>query len=520
VILSLAFLLALLVSATVWATVSQIEHYIAGRATRTASRWLALDRAAQLQAAAVVVTALVCVFLPYSSSISVIGVAVAAAWPARLCWRIWRTKRPVLTRRFWRLAAAAACLIALGVAGFTQLPEQARSVAAPVLALVLGPAVLDASAALLAPVERALARQFVVAARKKLRSISPTVIAITGSYGKTSVKNHLAHLISDVRQTSWTPASYNNLLGISRAINQGLTPGTEVFIVEMGTYGPGEIAEMTKNFPASIACITAIGDVHLERMGSRANILLAKSEIVENCETAVLCVDYPELAELADHLRQSRPDLRVLRVSAAAGTEADVSVTEHGDEWLLRLGEETHLVRIPEDAVPQNVALACALAHAAGAPATAVVRAIPTLPAVSHRAVVQSSPGLPSVIDDTFNSNPQGARLALSRAQKLAATSQGRLFVISPGMVELGDKQFVENETFAFDVAQSSAEFLIVGKINQEALTKGFLRGRGDAGDRHPNLASSRDDAANSVLALASEADVILFENDLPVTYP
>jgi UDP-N-acetylmuramoyl-tripeptide--D-alanyl-D-alanine ligase len=147
------------------------------------------------------------------------------------------------------------------------------------------------------------------------------VIAITGSYGKTSTKLYTAHLLSGCFRTQASPASFNNRAGLSRAINEQLLDSTEIFVAEMGTYGQGEIREMCSWMKPKISAITAIGPVHLERMKSEERILQAKSEITETASTVVLQVDDPRLGELARHLENNGK--RVIRCSSGRSYPAD-----------------------------------------------------------------------------------------------------------------------------------------------------------------------------------------------------
>jgi len=169
---------------------------------------------------------------------------------------------------------------------------------------LLVPVALDLALLLTAPIERRLAERYVVAARARLARVRPVVVAITGSYGKTSTKSHLAHLVGGSKTVVATPASFNNRAGLARSINENLTDGTEVFVAEMGTYGPGEIAELCSWCPPSIAVITAVGPVHLERFGTEERILQAKAEIMATASTVVLNVDDPRLSELAGTLKE------------------------------------------------------------------------------------------------------------------------------------------------------------------------------------------------------------------------
>jgi UDP-N-acetylmuramoyl-tripeptide--D-alanyl-D-alanine ligase len=380
------------------------------------------------------------------------------------------------------------------------------------LALFAGTLLVDGCLFVLRPVEAQLARKFVTSAEAKLRQFKPTVIAITGSYGKTSTKQYTAHLIANVRTTLATPASFNNLLGLSKTINERLLPGTEVFVAEMGTYGRGEIRALCEHFPPSIAAITTIGEAHLERMRSRTEIAAAKSEILEKASTVVLNIDVPELADLAD---QIGPGKRVIRCTTRAHADADVRVTRDGDQAVAYLGgEEIARIDLAGTAHETNVAVAIGLAWAAGVPPKQIGIALRSLPDVQHRAVVQKLPSGVTVIDDTYNSNPTGAERAVTAASGLRGDSH--LWVVTPGMVELGNLQRQRNEELAQIVVNDpEATLVVVGRTNRSALVDGTR-----TSGRSPLLFETRAEAAESVLARARPGDVVLFENDLPDHYP
>ena len=113
---------------------------------------------------------------------------------------------------------------------------------------------------------------------------SPVTVAITGSFGKTTTKLYVRHLVAGQRSVLASPASFNNTGGLARTLNEHLTPGTEVFVAEMGTYGPGEIRKMCAWVQPSIGVIVNIGPVHLERMRSLDGVVKAKAEITEGVD--------------------------------------------------------------------------------------------------------------------------------------------------------------------------------------------------------------------------------------------
>jgi UDP-N-acetylmuramoyl-tripeptide--D-alanyl-D-alanine ligase len=320
----------------------------------------------------------------------------------------------------------------------------------------------------------------------------------------------VAHLLAGARTVVASPASFNNRAGLARAVNEQLTPGTDVFVAEMGTYKKGEIAALCRWCPPSIAVITAIGPVHLERFRSEDAIVVAKSEITETAGTVILNVDDPRLAALADRLAAGSAKT-VLRCSATdTGADVYVGVAE-GRVTVSRNGTPAGpAVALPSSVQPTNLACALAVVDALGVPLAAVVSRIAELPTVPNRLAAGLAPSGVWVIDDTFNSNPSGARAALAQ---LAATSPGgRRVVVTPGMVELGPRQFEENRAFAVAIATVATDLVIVGHTNRRALRTG-------APPLVPIWVRTRDEAVTWVRSTLGPGDAVLYENDLPDHY-
>ncbi len=299
-----------------WLRVAQREHYLPGSVSRFAARWWRLPPVNPLLAVGALGAAVASWWWPLAGLAT--AAAVSAA-PRGLSLR-GRTSPLAWTRRLRTLAALAAglALVAL-VAGSLAGPASAVAV---LVALVV-PLVVDIACVVTAPLERRLGGHFVDEAAARLTRVGPQVVAVTGSYGKTSTKGHIAHLVRPTRSVVATPASFNNRAGLARAVNEHLADGTEVFVAEMGTYGPGEIAELCRWCPPDISVVTAIGPVHLERFGSEDRIVDAKAEILASAPDIVLQVDDPRLAAVAD--RMAREGRRVLRCSAT-DRGADVCV--------------------------------------------------------------------------------------------------------------------------------------------------------------------------------------------------
>ncbi|HWS58223.1 MAG TPA: Mur ligase family protein [Actinotalea sp.] len=508
-----------------WLRVAQREHYLPGRATRIARLWLSRSRPDAALAVLALLLAVVACLPPLGDTTAAAGLlaaALAAVLPRGLGIR-GRTSRLAWTGRLRRLAVAWGLIVLLAGVVLTLL----LGPAALAVVAVTVPLTVDAAAALMAVVEKRMSAPFVAQAQRRLAKVRPQVVAVTGSYGKTSTKGYIAHLLSGSTAVVASPASFNNRLGLSRAVNDGLVEGTEVFVAEMGTYGPGEIRELCTLFPPTVAVITTIGEAHLERMGSTAVVLAAKSEITERARTVVLPVDDPGLAALARSCRAAGK--RVITCAVRGGVErADAPTDGSAEEVvdvLVDLAARAVVVRDGDAvrtlplgaAVPHgvNLAVAVGVVLAVGADVGSIAGRLGDLPRAAHRAEVQDTGTGLLVVDDTYNANPVGARAALDEGAALAAARGGRLVVVTPGIVELGPVQDVRNRDFATAATAAGAHLVVVGRTNRDALVAGAAAGGGTW-----EVVDRRDQAVPLATAAAGAGGVILYENDLPDHYP
>lgn len=490
-----------------WLRVAQREHYLTGSVTRFAGRWWALGPNRLLGAAAVLALVAAAFSIPVAGLVAAAAIAVG---PFGLGLR-GRTSPLHWTRRLRTLAAVAGLIVLLAVGISWAAGDLRIAAAVATLAAVACPLVLDVALWLTAPLEEFIGGRYVQRATARLQAVAPTVVAITGSYGKTGTKGYVAHLLSGSRSVVATPASFNNRAGLARAINEQLVPGTEVFVAEMGTYGPGEIAAMCRWVPPDVGVITAVGPVHLERMGSEERIAEAKAEILERAPAVVLNVDNEWLVPLASS--QAEAGKTVWRCSGSDAT-ADVCVQQDaGHTTVLLRGKE--IARTPAtDAPPSNVACAVAVALQLGLPPEQIASRLAGLPVAPHRRQVATGASGATVIDDTYNANPAGAAAALRLLAQLGADSSRRV-VVTPGMVELGPRQHDENAAFAKDAAEVATDLVVVGQTNAAAL----LEGASGGGARLVRVAT-RQEAVTWVGGQVGSGDVVLYENDLPDHFP
>ncbi|MGF1664745.1 MAG: Mur ligase family protein [Acidimicrobiia bacterium] len=493
---ALAGLVGAGVSAIRWLRVAQREHYLAGSVTRFAVRWWVHVMPNPVVLVVGVIAAVAAyVWWPAGLAAS----AVLAASPLGLGLK-GRTSPLAWTARLKRVAAVVGGLTVATVIVATMVGIT------PLVVLAV-PAIIDVSLALLTPFERRMGDQWVERAARGLERSGARVVAITGSYGKTSTKVMAAHLLSGVAATVASPASFNNRMGLARSINEGLAPGTEIFVAEMGIYGPGEIEDLCSWIPPEVGVMTAIGPVHLERMKTEEAIAAAKREILARVRVGVINIDHPLLARIAD---EESTRIELIRCSAASA-DADV----HADPVSGRvtvggidIGAFDHTALHAG-----NVACAVGIVLALGLDPATVSHRLATIPPAPNRQVASTSAAGFTIIDDTFNSNPSGARSALAR---LAATGASRRVLVTPGMVELGAIQERENRALARDAASMVTDLVVVGRTNRAALLAGAM----EAGLASVIVVGTREEAVEWVRQNLAAGDAVLYENDLPDHFP
>jgi UDP-N-acetylmuramoyl-tripeptide--D-alanyl-D-alanine ligase len=434
-------------------------------------------------------------------------------------------KRLAFTSRMLRLAAVAGAVsLAFVFAGV--LLEVTRSTK-DVLWYYLGwftcnlfiPLTVSIAGVLTGPFERRVHEGFKDQARARLASIPHLkTIGITGSYGKTSVKFILAEILSGQFSALATPGSYNTPMGICKVINNDLQFGHHILILEMGARYRGDIRELCEIAAPDISILTSIGVAHLETLGSVENILATKSEIVKHMKpggTVVLNADDRHLADFAVRLHHP-----VIQVSAE-GNEADLTardidydrngtsfevVTADGDACRFTTGLlGTHNVT--------NILLGLAVGHHLGIGLRQMAHNVRRLEPVEHRLQLRSQ-GDVTVIDDSFNSNPIGARNAID---VLSSFSGGRRIIVTPGMVELGDRQTHENRELGVYMAHRVDLAVLIGRQQSRPIMEGLLK------EGHPESDvrqfDSFFDAQEFLNSFLRPGDVVLYENDLPDQY-
>ncbi len=520
--------LAALFSQTVkYLRIAQREHYIAKFTVKFAFRWY-LSSSLNISLLIFSLFFLALSFFAYLWALPAAAFIVIA--PFGLTWR-GKTSKLKWTRRLKTTAIGAFAPVLGATAAAFAVASFAVGDTILMLCAFFMPAFVDLALFLLGPFEKKLASKYVETARTKLKKVNPVNVAITGSYGKTSTKTYLAHMLEKNYQVLASPKSYNNKAGLARTINEGLLFSTEVFVAEMGTFGPGEIRNMCSWVVPKIAAITAVGPVHLERFRTVENISKAKAEITERAEVVVLNTDNPYLLRLAAELSESGK--KIVTVSAQdENTNLCIKETTHSEgggsavtkNWALFSGG-AHLADIDasdlgEGVVPTNLAVAVAIALELNCPMENILASLRDLPQASNRLNIETLPNGTVLLDDTYNSNPAGAEFALSKLNLLAKDG-GKKILVTPGMIELGPQQKTANENFGYTAAGTATHIVFVKHTNRASFLRGVKKYQSESGkDVFVKTVADRKTAVAFVKEILGPGDVVLYENDLPDHYP
>jgi UDP-N-acetylmuramoyl-tripeptide--D-alanyl-D-alanine ligase len=479
--------------------------------------------------------------LDLPASVTGVMLGVIGVWAVTTLVSIWREKQAratvikplVYTRRVKRLVGGGLLILVIEAAfifganfGFSSAGPAASTRFLLVLAglslveqLTFANVIL--ANLLLFPVEESLRRYYVRSARARLRAVDPLVIGITGSYGKTSTKEILAHLLSTKYSTLKTPKSYNTLMGICKVIREELKPHHRYFVVELGAYKPGEIAQLCRVVKPRIGLLTAVGPQHLERFKTIENVARAKNELMESLPpdgVAIFNGDDPVCVRLSQQAQvktllysirapEPQPDLH--------GRDLDLSST----------GMTFNIIHDGQPPQPvktvllgrhnaSNILAAALAALECGLSLRDIAQAIASLPPIEHRLQLIQGPHHITYIDDAYNANPLGVTMAL----EVLGTLEGRKFLVTPGLVELGSREDEENKKLGQQAAAVCDYVFLVGDPYRVGPILSGLRQQ-CFDDSKVFRVDSLHQAREKLRDMVKPGDVILFENDLSDIY-
>ncbi|WP_327716584.1 UDP-N-acetylmuramoyl-tripeptide--D-alanyl-D-alanine ligase [Streptomyces sp. NBC_00490] len=285
-------------------------------------------------------------------------------------------------------------------------------------------------------------------ARHVVRRLGATLVALTGSAGKTSTKDLIAQVLQRKAPTVWTPGSFNNEIGLPLTALSA-TDETRFLVLEMGARGIGHIRYLTDLTPPKIGLVLNVGTAHIGEFGGREQIAQAKGEIVEGLPedgTAVLNADDPLVRAMAS---RTKAKVILFGESDEADVRAEnVRLTDTGQpSFRLRTpsGASDVTMRLYGEHHVSNALAAAAVAHELGMSAEEIATALSEAGSLSRwRMEVTERPDGVTVVNDAYNANPESMRAAL---RALAAMGRGRrTWAVLGKMAELGDEALAEHD--------------------------------------------------------------------------
>jgi len=383
-----------------------------------------------------------------------------------------------------------------------------------VLVIVLSYLLIYPMALITLPIEEGIKNRYESEARSILASDYRLIkIGITGSYGKTSTKNIINDIIAENKMTLITPASYNTPMGITRTVREMLKPIHEVFVCEMGADKVGDISYLMDFVRPRYGVVTSIGPQHLNTFHSIENIIKEKMQEIE-----MLPLDGVGFINLDNEYIASYPIKNRCRI-VSVGIENEnadlfarnISYSKEGSSFDVTIdGEEYHFkTSLLGKHNITNILLGIAIAKELGIDMKQIVRNVSGIRQVEHRLEVKKINGL-TFIDDAFNSNPVGSKMALD----VLSLMPYRRVIVTPGMIDLGEKEDEINYSFGQYMLNKADIVILVG----EKQTRKILEGLKDSGYPEENILVVKTvrEAFAYIYANMNSNDTILLENDLP----
>ena len=458
------------------------------------------------------VAMLAAVFIPGYFGCGFAAGVTAAAW--FYCFSE-KFKTPlVYTMRVKRLFATDIILFA-AIAALAVLFAGAWAMAIIGAALVLSNFIMLLANFINTPIEKAINRYYYNDAKRIIESNrNLIVIGVTGSFGKTSTKNYLAGVLAEKYNVLVTPGNFNTLLGVIRTIREQLRPYHQVFIVEMGAKQANDIKEICDLVHPTIGIVTAVGEMHLETFKTIENIQDTKFELINSLPADGLGVINNDSHCISSY-KGIKSQCKLIRYAVEADGDykaTDVKYGANGVSFTLNGGEQfgSRLLGVGN---LLNILAATAVADYLGVPTNKQKNAIARLQPVEHRLSMKVSNGI-TVLDDAYNSNPQGAKMALGVLKGFAVGDGNKRIVITPGFVEMGARQAQANKELGRTIAECCDYAIVVNATNRDAIRSGIEEG-GMAAEKY-FLADSLNHAHAHLAQILKAGDVVLYENDLP----
>ena len=375
---------------------------------------------------------------------------------------------------------------------------------------------------ILYPVESLIQQGYLVKAKKKLDSMPNLIrIGITGSYAKTSTKDIIKTILEEKYNVCFTPNSYNTPMGIAKTINKRLENNHEIFICEMGATYKMDIAKLVKLVDPQITILTGIANQHILTFKTLENVIETKYEIVKYSRPNALCIFNGNNQNTVDLYNREIENKRKLLIKnddknsdfRAENIKEDTTSTTFD---LIIKGKNCGKVKtmLHGKYAIENILMAVAVCYNLNLTPQEIIDGLTKCEQTDHRLSVTNTPNGITIIDDSFNANEYGTLMAL---EYLSLYKGRRKIVMTPGLVDLGEKEREINYIFGQNIAEYVDKCIIVNLNAKEYLLSG-LESKNFNKD-NIILCDTLEDAKQKLAEILIPGDVLLICNDLPDIY-
>ena len=382
-----------------------------------------------------------------------------------------------------------------------------------VLLFLFEPLILALTHYILLPFELLIKKWYMQRAKKRLSKKQIIKIGITGSYGKTSTKNILSHILGKQYKVCATPKNYNTEMGLTKTILENLDDH-DIFIAEMGARNKGDIEILAKMVKPDYAIITTIGAQHIETFKTLENIEDTKFELTKEVKENGIVVFNGDSSSTRKLYARYKGEKYITCEKDSFAYAENIKSTATGSMFDLildgkRLKVKTKLLGKFNI---NNITTASALAYILGINEEDISSAIKTLAPTPHRLEILKNDYC-TIIDDSYNSNIVGSK----EAMEVLSSFEGTKIVVTPGIVELGVEQSQANFKLGTYIADVADYMIIMNNINKNELFSGAISH--NFRKERIYFADTRKKQKEILEKLTCKGAVVLFENDLPDNY-
>jgi UDP-N-acetylmuramoyl-tripeptide--D-alanyl-D-alanine ligase len=341
-------------------------------------------------------------------------------------------------------------------------------------------------------IEKFLFVAFKKEAKKKLSSIQNLqIVAITGSYGKTSIKNFVAEILSTKYNVYATPRSVNTLGGIMRDVNESLPADTEIYVCEAGARQSGDIYDITTFLEPQVVVVGKVGEAHLEYFKTLKNIIATKLEIMQSPRLKRAFIHTSVTDEPHDKVTFFGDNIQNIDANIDA-TKFELKI----DDDILSLN-----TNILGSFQTMNIEAAVNIAKNFGMSNEEIIRAVRKLTPVEHR-LQKIVAGGKIIIDDGYNGNIDG----MLEGVRLCSLHEGRKVIVTPGLVESSDElnlKLIDAINDVFDIV------IVTGALNSALFDKNLTV-------TNKTILHDKSKIQDVLASQTTAGDIILFANDAP----